>query len=116
MFRKAVVRDLGKTKSGKQKAAKEARKMVEMKGKQIKDELSSAMIQLFTKLLDEDSVKASTIDDAIPAKLLCQLLLTYCRINSVTGPVRPLDCQQGSLAAVAVRCCVLAQTSTTALV
>ena len=62
---KAVVRDLGKTKSGKQKAAKEARKIVEMKGKQIKDELSLAMIQLFTKLLDEDSVEASTIDDVI---------------------------------------------------
>ena len=64
-FVKAVVRDLGKTKSGKQKAAKEARKIVEMKGKQIKDELSLAMIQLFTKLLDEDSVEASTIDDVI---------------------------------------------------
>eukprot|EP00622_Pseudochattonella_farcimen_P005482 FR741106.1.p1 GENE.FR741106.1~~FR741106.1.p1 ORF type:complete len:189 (+),score=0.15 FR741106.1:73-567(+) len=62
---KAVVRDLGKTKSGKQKAAKEARKIVEMKGKQIKDELSLAMIQLFTKLLDDDSVEASTIDDVI---------------------------------------------------
>ena len=62
---KAVVRDLGKTKNGKQKAAKEARKIVEMKGKQIKDELSLAMIQLFTKLLDEDSVEASTIDDVI---------------------------------------------------
>ena len=62
---KAVVRDLGKTKSGKQKAAKEARKIVEMKGKQIKDELSLAMIRLFTKLLDEDSVDASTIDDVI---------------------------------------------------
>ena len=62
---KAVVRDLGKTKSGKQKAAKEARKIVEMKGKQIKDELSLAMVQLFTKLLDEDSVEASTIDDVI---------------------------------------------------
>ena len=56
---KAVVRDLGKTKSGKQKAAKEARKIVEMNGKQIKDELSLAMIQLFTKLLDEDSVEAT---------------------------------------------------------
>ena len=33
-----------------------------MKGKQIKDELSLAMIQLFTKLLDEDSVEASTIE------------------------------------------------------
>ena len=45
-----VVRDLGKTKSCKQKAAKEARKIMEMnmKGKQIKDELSLAMIQLFT--------------------------------------------------------------------
>ena len=42
---KAVVRDLGKTKSGKQKAAKEARKIVEMKGKQMKDELLLAMIQ-----------------------------------------------------------------------
>ena len=62
---KAVVRDLGRTKSGKQKAAKEARKIVEMKGKQIKDELSLAMVQLFTKLLDEDSVEASTIDDVI---------------------------------------------------
>ena len=31
-----------------------------MKGKQIKDELSLAMIQLLTKLLDEDSVEAST--------------------------------------------------------
>ena len=41
---KAAVRDLGKIKSGKQKAAKEARKIVEMKGKQIKDELSLAMI------------------------------------------------------------------------
>ena len=61
---KAVVRDLGKTKSAKQKAAKEARKIVEMKGK-IKDELSLAMIQLLTKLLDEDSVEASTIDGAI---------------------------------------------------
>ena len=61
---KAVVRDLGKTKSGKQKAAKEARKIVEMKGKQIKDELSSARIRLFTKF-DEDSVEASTIDDVI---------------------------------------------------
>ena len=40
---------MGKTKSAKQKAAKEARKIVEMKGKQIKDELSLAMIQLFTK-------------------------------------------------------------------
>ena len=56
---------MGKTKSAKLKAAKEARKIVEMKGKQIKDELSLAMIQLFTKLLDEDSVEASTIDDAI---------------------------------------------------
>ena len=56
---------MGKTKSGTQKAAKEARRIVEMKGKQIKDELSLAMIQLFTKLLDEDSVEASTIDDAI---------------------------------------------------
>ena len=65
LFVKAVVRDLGKTKSGKQKATKEARKIVEMKGKQIKDELSLAMIQLFTKLLDEDSVEASTIDDVI---------------------------------------------------
>ena len=37
LFVKAAVRDLGKTKSGKQKAAKEARKIVEMKGKQIKD-------------------------------------------------------------------------------
>ena len=55
---KAVVRDLGKTKSAKQKAAKEARKIVEMKGKQIKDELLLAMIQLFTKPLDEDSVEA----------------------------------------------------------
>ena len=64
-FVKAVVRDLGTTKSGKQKAAKEARKIVEMKGKQIKDELSLAMVQLFTKLLDEDSVEASTIDDVI---------------------------------------------------
>ena len=63
---KTVVRDLGKTKSGKQKATKEARKIVEMNlGKQIKDELSLAMIHLFTKLLDEDSVEASTIDDAI---------------------------------------------------
>ena len=62
---KAVVRDLGKTKSGKQKAAKEARKIVEMKGKQIKDELSLAMFQLFTKMLNEDSVEASTIDDVI---------------------------------------------------
>ena len=61
----AVVRDLGKTKSAKQKAAKEARKIVELKGNQIKDELSLAMIQLFIKLLDEDSVEASTIDDAI---------------------------------------------------
>eukprot|EP00622_Pseudochattonella_farcimen_P003099 FR738198.1.p2 GENE.FR738198.1~~FR738198.1.p2 ORF type:complete len:126 (+),score=6.36 FR738198.1:302-679(+) len=62
---KAVVRDLGKTESAKQKAAEEARKIVEIKGKQIKDELSLAMIQPFTKLLDEDSVEASTIDDAI---------------------------------------------------
>ena len=37
----------------------------EMKGKQIKDELSLAMIRLFTKLLDENSVEASTIDDVI---------------------------------------------------
>ena len=44
-----------------------------MKGKQIKDELSLAMIRLhvftklleFTKLLDEDSVEASSIDDVI---------------------------------------------------
>jgi hypothetical protein len=36
-----------------------------MKGKYIKDELSLAMIQLFTKLLDEDSAEASTIDGAI---------------------------------------------------
>jgi len=36
-----------------------------MKDKQIKDELSLVTIQLFTKLLDEDSVEASTIDDAI---------------------------------------------------
>ena len=49
----------------RQKAAKEARRIAEMKGKKIKDELSLAMIQLFTKLLDEDSVEASTIDDAI---------------------------------------------------
>ena len=91
---KAVVRDLGKTKSGKQKAAKEARKIVEMKGKQIKDELSLAMIQLFTKLLDDIEL-----------------------FNSVTGPVRSLDCQQ-CLAAVAVRCYVpvQSQTSTTVLV
>ena len=54
-----------RTKSAKQKAAKEARKIDEMKGKQIKDTLPLAMIQLFTKLLDEDSVEASTIDDAI---------------------------------------------------
>ena len=53
---------MGKTKIGKQKAVKEARKIVEMKGKQIKDELSLAMIQLFTKLLDEDSVEASAIE------------------------------------------------------
>ena len=59
----ALVRDLGKTKSAKQKAAKEARKIVEMKGKQMKDALSLAMIQLFAKLLDEDSVEANTIDD-----------------------------------------------------
>ena len=69
MLKLYVVRDLGKTKSCKQKAAKEARKIVEMKGKQMskqmKDELSLAMIQLFTKLLDEDSVEASTIDDVI---------------------------------------------------
>ena len=54
---KAVVRDLGKTKSAKQKAAKEARKIVEMKGKQIKDELSLAMIQLFTKI--DDAIRGS---------------------------------------------------------
>ena len=35
----------------------ECRKIVEMKGKQMKDELALAMIQLFTKLLDEDSVE-----------------------------------------------------------
>ena len=43
---KAAVCDLGKTKSAKQKAAKEARKIVEMKGKQMKDALSLAMIQI----------------------------------------------------------------------
>jgi hypothetical protein len=36
-----------------------------MKGKQIKDELSLAMFQLFTKMLNKDSVEASTIDDVI---------------------------------------------------
>ena len=33
-----------------------------MKGKQIKDAMSLAMIQLFTKLLDEDSIEANTIE------------------------------------------------------
>ena len=61
---KEGVRDLGKTKSAMQKAAKEARKIAEMKGKQMKEALPLAMIQLFTKLLDEDSIEANTIDDA----------------------------------------------------
>ena len=60
---KEGVRDLGKTKSAMQKAAKEARKIAEMKGKQMKEVLSLAMMQLFTKLLDEDSIEANTIDD-----------------------------------------------------
>ena len=62
---RAKVKKLARQEKWKQKAAKEARKIVEMKGKQMKGELSLAMIQLFTKLLDEDSVEASTIDDAI---------------------------------------------------
>ena len=62
--KKAVIRELGESKSAKLKIAKDARKQIEMKGKQIKDAISLAMIQLFTKLLGKDPVEAHISDGA----------------------------------------------------
>ena len=39
---KAVIRELGESKGAKKKIAKDARKQIEMKGKQIKDAMSLA--------------------------------------------------------------------------
>ena len=56
---KTVIRELGVSKAAKQKKAKEARKRIEMNG------ISAAgMIQLITKLLDQDQLKACIYDDA----------------------------------------------------
>ena len=54
---KTVIRELGVSKAAKQKKAKEARKRIEMNG------ISAAgMIQLITKLLDQDQLKACIYD------------------------------------------------------
>ena len=61
---KAVIRELGESKGAKQKIAKDARKQIEMKGKQIKDAMSLAMIYNCSRRLDKDPVEANIFDDA----------------------------------------------------